>query len=506
MKSQVSLKGKLVTLVALLAVAITIYQCSGPEEPGPVIPNDENQTITLPPPHPGGVYDPPSIRTYPSTSPVIYGWIADYDFESIRAHSWDIWEAITYPTPEGVPVWETWYSGYELFNLAPEGQDLHERNLVKDFEYPKQFLHVGNTTPIPSAPAERQTAFNRFSYVLAHYINDQGYNKKSVMTQINQDFINNNTPIAQREIQTTPDTNDVNAFALKPVFQFISGTEPTAIPYWAGVSPQSSTNLTNPEPYTWRQCVVVDPTGTLKPGSTYKTKCNCEEGEWPVVSIDEFYSLQLTQAMADSFSAFGLTSGDDLGASINASPDSIKIELKPGNYAILMAMHVTGKEINNWTWQTFWWNPNSSQSYWGHDHPSTLQKPWSNYDMKTAYFMVMPAGQKKGAVPHHAYNPYLETNLYGTVPILNDNCQPISCGVNRTQFTCDGHSKTDSCSDCSNTAWYGVFTNCMSCHRGAEFGGPQIYYPDGYIDKADPCKFDSATKTDFLWSIPTRVQ
>ena len=32
----------------------------------------------------------------------------------------------------------------------------------------------------------------------------------------------------------------------------------------------------------------------------------------------------------------------------------------PGDYAILVAMHVAGREIARWTWQTFWWTPTPS--------------------------------------------------------------------------------------------------------------------------------------------------
>ena len=32
-------------------------------------------------------------------------------------------------------------------------------------------------------------------------------------------------------------------------------------------------------------------------------------------------------------------------------------DVEPGDDAVLVAMHVAGREIARWTWQTFWWSP-----------------------------------------------------------------------------------------------------------------------------------------------------
>jgi hypothetical protein len=443
--------------------------------------NNNNDTTTTPPPTASfaGAYNAPAVRTFPSPSKKIYEWINSMDDAQIRAHGWDIWESINTIMPgDTMPIWEHWFTGYELYQ-APT--DLATRETIRDFERPEQFFHAAVFKKNKGGGHNQEAiSFNRFSPSLAQVIYSKGYNTQKVLNDINNGFTKNNTPPVDRQIQTSKDTVDVQSFALKPVFQFISGTGPTAIPYWAGVSTQTTTSLTNPSPDTWRQCVVVDPTGKLKPGTKYKIACNGEPAqEWPVVSLNDFYHLTITQAMADSFSNFAVTSGDEVGQNNQTDSASVAAMVKAGNIALLMAMHVTGKEINNWTWQTFWWSPNPQDALYGKDRPTSIKAPWNHYNMNTAYYMVSPPGTLQGGEPLVAFNPYLETNLIGKVSTYNGTADSVT--------------------------WYGVFSNCMSCHRMAAWQN-STYIPNGNIDPSDSLLFSNNTKTDFLWSIPTRAR
>jgi hypothetical protein len=424
-----------------------------------------------------GAYNPPPVRTFPSSSKTIYEWINAMDDKKIRAHGWDIWESINTISPDSLPIWENWFSGYELYYAT---NSLVQRDVVKDFEFPKQFFHASVfKTAIPNSPNERATSFNRFSPSVAKYIYDQGYNTQEKLNTINDSFNVAKTIPINRQIQTSKDSIDAMSFALKPVFQFISGTQPTCIPYWAGITAQTTTSFTNPSPGTWRQGVVVDPTGKLKPGTTYKMSCNGEAPQdWPVVSLKDFYNFKITKAMADSFSTFAATSGDDVGHNNQGDSTSVVDMVKEGNYALLMAMHVTGKEINVWTWQTFWWSPNPQDPINGMDRPASIASPWNNYNMNTAYYMVSPPGKLQSGTPLISFNPYLETNLIGTLSSEVGSKDTIT--------------------------WYGAFSNCMSCHRMAAWE-QSTYIPNGNIDPANPVLFSNNTKTDFLWSIPTRA-
>lgn len=448
----------------LIAIILAISACSVPSPNSDEVPNPP-ELIEV-----NELYyaDPPPVRSYPSSMQEVNGWIYSLDNTKIRAHAWDMWESITTTTDVGLPVWETWYSGHEIFELDQD----QDRKIVRNFHFPTQSFHSSVLTEIPENPFERPTSFNRFTKSVSDVIWNRGFNKKSVLDSINNAFNSNGTSVVNRQIQTSIDTVDQLSIVLKPVFQFISKDSVVAIPYWAGVSPQSTSDLTNPEPHTWKQFVVLDPSGQLPVGSKYPINGQ----EWPVVSLDDFYAIELTVEDSINFSQFAAESGDDVGKGNQTDKDAILTMVRPGNYALLTAMHVTGKEIPNWTWQTFWWSPDTQNPVFGADRPATIGSPWSNYNMRTAYYMVAPPGTEQGGEPLISYNPYLETNLSGKTPTaLGDSVQ-----------------------------WYGVFSNCMSCHRMAAYPG-SFYTPNGFINPADPFRFSKNTKTDFLWSIPTRA-
>ncbi|WPV69212.1 hypothetical protein [Chitinophaga sp. LS1] len=423
-----------------------------------------------------GAYQPPGVGSFPASAAKVNKWITDLDEQQIRAHAWDIWESINTQAADSMPIWENWFSGYEVFN-APTSLEVRKHG--RDYEFPSQFFHTSAHVSIPKDPAERPVSFNRFSPELARYLVSHRLTSARVLDSINQSFAPG-TPIAAMQVNTSADSVAPNSIALKPVFQFIRGDTLTAFPYWAGVSPQTTTNFNNPTPDTWRQCVVIDPTGQHPPGSTVCISCNGEPARnWPVVSLRDFYHIKITKAEADSFSVFANTSGDDVGRHNNSDSASVADLVKAGNYALLVAMHVTSKETINWTWQTFWWSPDTKNPVFGADRPATISKPWNNYNMRTAYYMVAPAEAITNGEPNIQFNPYLETNLSGAIPgnLLGSN---------------------------EKITWYGNFSNCMSCHRMAAWGNT-VYIPNGFINSSDSLFFAAKTKTDFLWSIPTRA-
>jgi hypothetical protein len=186
--------------------------------------------------------------------------------------------------------------------------------------------------------------------------------------------------------------------------------------------------------------------------------------------------VKLTQADVDHFSAFVRPQGDFVGAGNQTDSASLMKMVKPGNIALLMAMHVTGKEIPNWTWQTFYWSPGRDSL--NLDRPATIPSPWNNYSMNVAYYMTNLNG-----TPRVAFNPYLETNLHGYFP-----------------------------DSAPGNHWVGVRTNCMTCHRLASRGiiGDTLHFapygPAQFIDPGNSALFAGITKLDFLWSVAFRAR
>jgi len=471
-----------VVVLALLAVAVAACdRGSSANAPGSAGPPTDSYRYT-PPGH---------VRSYPTNYPTIQGWINAGNTAAIRAHGWDIWQSITTLTPYNRPVWQTWFSGHELFDSVGFTQVFaRSKHGVVQFGVRRDAMHASllptsKMEGIPFDPAERVFAFNRFTLSTATFIWKNKLNRAQTLADTNAAFTKNGTPLVSRAILTSADSTDPASFVLKPVYQFISGHEVTAVPYWNGDDTSATTVPPNPIASTWRQAVAVDPTGKLNPGDSIRLPINNEGYKWcKIVPLSAFYWQRITVEDSIHFSQFGAANGDFIGVANDTSWQAVLNAVRPGNIGLLVAMHVTGKEIPNWTWQSFWWGDNPNDSLFGADRPATIPPPWNHYNMTVAYSMLTPSNGS-----NIAYNPYLETSLSGTLPATGP--------------------------------WTGVTSNCMSCHRRAAVGFVDTssrffasYGPDLQVYPYDTSVFIvpgpggtqvPLLKTDFLWSVALRA-
>ena len=182
--------------------------------------------------------DPQAVGTYPSTEARINGWINTGQVDSIRAHAWDIWQSLTTMVNDSTPVWQTFYSGHELFDsVALPTATSRPHALRLPVEVAKQVNHFRfagrDRSPIheriPVDKLERVFAFNRFSRTTAHYIWDNAINKVTTLWSLNMKLSSPNVPLADREVLVSADSTDPLSFVTKVVFQFIRGDTVTAI-------------------------------------------------------------------------------------------------------------------------------------------------------------------------------------------------------------------------------------------------------------------------------------
>jgi hypothetical protein len=483
----------------LSAAIVVVASCGGP----PLQPIDASRN----PGAPADSYNytpAPSVRTYPSSNATIQNWINANNDAAIRAHGWDIWQSITTATRfNQMPVWQTWFSGYEIFEDTT-GTNLFARSKrgVVQFGVRRNVVHPsalprGVMEGVPYAQAERVFAFNRFTLSTARFIYLNKLNNAQTLQDTNAAFTRRGTPLVSRAILTSRDSTDSSSFVLKPVYQFISGTEVSSVPYWFGDSSKATTDSANPIASTWRQAIAVDPTGKLQPGDSVLLPVNNEGYKWcKVVPLSAFYWIRITREDSIAFTQFGASNGDFIGLANDTSFQAVIEAVRPGKIGLLMAMHVTGKEIPNWTWQSYWWAINPQDPQFGKDRPSSVPAPWNHYNMTVAYYMM-----GKNKTQNIAYNPYLESSLSGYLP------KP-------------GGKPTDS------TFWTGVTTNCMACHRRASvafYVDPKantvaatgaLYGNDMDVPSGDTVVFKQKVpglpnrvpllKTDFLWSVAIR--
>lgn len=418
----------------------------------------------------------PTGFNFPTPGAVIEQWASSGNIPKMRAHGWDVWTAMSQPTDQiyrgkPLPVWDTWQSDNELFNTktaVPPGKG--KDRILHPFHKAHQHTHLRpNEEPVGDVPI----SFNKFDPTAAKFIltkqkapNGSGetyaINDPKGLAAINAAWPKD-TAAGSRAIRDFPQT----AIETKPVFLPVLASKLTAVPLWQG--PGQATNKTNPTPDTWFSCVLVDATNSATSslraatpaeiaGATVATNFNCKT--FLFAPIGMYYSVKLDEAGAKGFTA------------LQGTTTTTGVAVESGDYAVLTAMHVNTKELDRWTWQTFYWQGDSNHevTFPGtlSDSPANLEAPWNSYAMCTAYDQVISG---KRVV---CFNPFLETS------------SGIPDGIN---------------------------SNCVSCHGMARVGGHNSSpgYPPTYTDNSVfpiPVQFDDPrlfgegiTTTDFSWAL-----
>jgi hypothetical protein len=409
---------------------------------------------------------------FPVPSSQLDAYVAAGNTVALRQHAWTLWSGLTANSTQtfqgqNLPIWATWLSQDDVFSSQARLLALGSRpRSLLSLAPPRQFAQA-----VPNARLRLNAGAAAGSSILAdvkmspdsaNFIaqphvtptnSGQSYSYKSAadLARLNAAFDQKNTPVIDRKIIDFPPA----ATDLKLVFTTVSGTRLTPIPVWAG--PGGSTSPQQPTSDTWTTCVAVDPTNSRTSPATIT--CNGKQIQAQVVPLNAFFSIRVDATEANAVNRRAKLTG--------------RAAVAAGDYHVLLAMHVTTKEIANWTWATFWWQNGQSppNKFPGSvdDMPDAtkVKGAWRNYATCVGDSLVSPANDPHGK-PVVCFNPYLET--------------PLPDGID---------------------------SNCMSCHARATRPAasyPITYLPNGWIDLADPGIFGGKTKTDFVWAIPFAAQ
>jgi hypothetical protein len=389
---------------------------------------------------------------------VVATWAAQHNEAAVRAHAAALWSGLTALTNQslrGVPlaVFDTWFTPCDIYPVTKGcGQGIISKPTL--FEVPEQFFHLPRLDPA--------NVFSSVKYDegMKHFV-EVGYGGAPYTTGAG--LVN----AINAGLKNLPDTAKPSSMMLKPTYELLSSTKPTAIMYWKGpgltVPPGSTTSPDVPASDSWLQVVLVDPTGkatNAKP-ITYCANVYNESGtivshgmhtvpggSYKVVPLSEFYAIPLTSAgvqqIQDVRAQFrtrqeSLLSGRFGALAKKADPGcpTVNVE-KP--VAALMGMHVASAELHNvWTWQTFWWQPFVSAV-------PGAKGPFRHFDFATAYWKT-----NNGPYDYrYAFNPYLEA-VFGTSTFLTP------------KWTTSGPGGVTN---------LGRTTNCISCHETATYTVP----------------------------------
>lgn len=422
---------------------------------------------------------------FPGDRAVLQGWADAWDEASMRTHAWNVWAGMTADSRQQykgaeLPVWETWCGTEEVFPYTCNTTRARPR---RAFQSPTQHSHVARRTGTAAPDDTKVVSFNKFNPDMASFLAEQhagpgdaqySYTSMQSLASLNAAWPQG-TSIADRTIADAP----LPAMALKPVVFVVKQSGLTPMPLWQGTS--ASTSAANATPETWTTCVLVDPAGASADPATAPTPATQAQIAQAVKNsslscqtylyapLATLYHFQLDADEAQAWNAV---------AAVNEEDSAGGLEAAAGDYAALVAMHVSTKEIENWTWQTFWWQPGSDTPNGVPGSKATMtdqvQGAWRNYAMCAAWHQTQGAGSKIMAV---CWNPYLETS------------KGIPAGQSSNCMTCHG------------TATVGVIQE----GSGSSAQITTLQYPESYtapIDFDTDPQFASFTKTDFSWAIP----
>jgi hypothetical protein len=358
------------------------------------------------------------------------------DLSAMRLHCWMVFAGLTQPTSTGEAVWETWYSAGETFSTAPVLLVTH--NATRKFVSPRQFQALAGHMQ-PFAKGASLMSFTLFNQDTRAHIASNQFASQAHLTQLNSAFDSVAAPIGDRHIIEFPRT----AMSLKTVWWIVKASGMTALPVWDPTdNPADSSG--NP-PATWHRVVAVDPSRTqIPPGevATVSSQGRPKPGT-PVVPLSHFYSFRISK--------------DELEA-VRKSGAPGAASAQAGDFAALVALHYTTKEIPEWVWATLWWHDRPSDGPFAAGRPAAVTGVWTNYLMATAFSMETPQEQDGG--PAVCFNPWLEARFKD-----------------------------------------GVHSNCMSCHQKAVWPAKEFLPVTRGKMKPDDAQFKRAMTLDFLWSI-----
>jgi hypothetical protein len=395
----------------------------------------------------------------------------------VYLHAWGIWTALTAETSQSyeaqrLRVFETWSTPQDL--LADRRSIRWRRGLTELQQLRVRRVDLSRTILL-SRPDDSLVGFIKFDPVAAAHV----LNQNLLRTDALQSLLSGGA----QQIPPFPSASIV----VKSIYKILDpasavGGRYYRLPAWSG--PPAQPQAWGPE--RWPGCVWVD----VFNGGT-------GSGAVDTVAAPDGSSRTWDATYPLSSFMHVFLSADDASALNDERPGT---GAKAGDIALLVGMHVAGRETVRWTWQTFWWAPSpdsppapSSAAIAALRPPQLLGAP-RHYAMALAYAMLSPdqpvIGGENAGRAIYAYNPWIEAafspaDLPDSIPGPDPDGQPAA----------------------NNT---GVQTNCMSCHARASFhpanlASAPLFTADRYVDLIDP-RFVGTLQTDFLWSVSRLAQ
>ncbi len=484
-------KTSFLVLSGLILICFTLVKCNSDKKKE----NTDEAVNTITP-----VALPTNIVpgfVFPEDSTTILGWTNDstfansYDSVNIYKHAWGVWAGLTAESGQKYAgdkllVYETWLGLSEVQQLVIDnnlqggctGMSYNRKGRAvltraKQFDHAARFT-AQKTGLSVSKPKKTASELSANFWVTVSYSPDAAcfatQNQIFKQSVINKYY--NSAGLGA--IPAFP----AKSLTIKPTYLVYDDTAVLfKVPVWitAPVPPNSDFGYNGTE-FLANNFVFVDRSNKQPAGKVAvpvdSSVTDPAKIAAATINLSDFIYLTIDAAMAKEMNQ------QDSAQGMNSA--------KKGQIALLMAMHVTTKEISNWTWQSFYWTPNRDQpgspssNLAASLRPSQIKGAAANYACVAAYVMLTPNNAPnntaKGSM--FGYNPYLEGGFGSGVFTYPNTYNP--------------------------SYQYGVQSNCMSCHALALASPAGVYSTDQTIDLAGPY-FSKQVSLDFAWSVQTAI-
>ncbi|NNF35481.1 MAG: hypothetical protein HKN68_15335 [Saprospiraceae bacterium] len=419
---------------------------------------------------------------FPTDSNTINGWLKEKSVvdgletdPNVIGHAWGLWQALTELTDQtyqgrNLRRYETWYTPQDVMKASSENSTLSDLKRTDGSLQFRPKFSIGHDAELePTAgdisgkvkysPGMAQRALE------GNYFDSTFLKSKIVEGQINS-------------LRFNPE--DV---MLKPIYRVLTDL-----------------NKVEGKDDTYYFHIWGGKQDGGKPDSLFSNKVNvCTNNASPDIdnsstfSIDAFIYHKMSAAEAYTYN--------------NSTKEGNEFvdTAKAGDPVILLGMHVSTRETQRWTWQSFYWTespdnpifPSSTVIAAGRNTLSKpLESPANHYAASVGYSMMSPALpyegppidiMNAGVSPVYALNPYIE-GTFGT-DVFPDQATYFS-GAYAEQFY---KANID-----------GITSNCMSCHSQAAYDGSGFnegsFLADQYVNRNAPW-FEGMVQLDFAWSL-----
>lgn len=367
---------------------------------------------------------------FPAPTATIDKWVMEDDVTSMAAHAWGLWVGVNMDSGQQLGgqqmrIFETWNEKEELptTGAAPAAATprLRTPRVLRQFRFQN-----GNRVPLSAVPGNSPLGFVKFDPTAADHIVKNKLRLTATLDAL----------LKPSQISNVPDF-PATAISLKiPTARVVQ--DPANLGFFKlDIWPGPPTTAQSFGPGKWNSFVWVDLDST-HPNTGDGSVAHGTDARKPATTYN-----------------------------IN---DFLNLKDGSGNTQIVLGMHLTTREIQKWTWQTFWWTPNTTNPPAPSSKTIADARPMkllamgapAHYAVALAYSMRSSKGDTV-----FGFNPYLEASFEGL----------------------------------AGTFQFGMQTNCMSCHANATYKGiPNAYVGNDNIDIGGS-QFKGQVRLDFLYSL-----